>query len=251
MRQVAGCRRCAPVLRRYGVHGTRLRVEAESESLAQRFDEILKPFTVRGEGGGGLLVRMRYGNPRQLQATPKGMRLTWRGVPAGGSYTAAYASENSRRIHLPGLALVRVDLRRGEAQITVKPDEEWRLDRNCITPVLCEFFGRAGQDVVHAASLSADDRAVLLAGPSGAGKTTTALALARSGMRLMADDASFVGRDGLAASSKTLAVWGLPRPCRVHKKTLAMMPWLDGIPRRRALLDAEFLIDVTTLSPNY
>jgi hypothetical protein len=105
--------------------------------------------------------------------------------------------------------------------------------------------------VVHAASLSADDRAVLLAGPSGAGKTTTALALARSGMRLMADDASFVGRDGLAASSKTLAVWGLPRPCRVHKKTLAMMPWLDGIPRRRALLDAEFLIDVTTLSPNY
>jgi hypothetical protein len=42
--------------------------------------------------------------------------------------------------------------------------------------------------VVHAAAVAIDGKAVLLAGPGGSGKSTTALACALSGMRYLGDD---------------------------------------------------------------
>jgi hypothetical protein len=153
-----------------------------------------------------------------------------------------------RQTDLPGLARVIVNLPRREARVTVKRGAEWCLNRNVITPLLCAFLGEVGQHVIHAASLAVRDgrnsRAVLLAGHSGLGKTTTALALARSGLRLMADDASFIGPSDLGR----LAVWGLPRPCKVHRRTFQLMPWLEKLPRRPAPTEDEYLIDVAALS---
>jgi len=108
-----------------------------------------------------------------------------------------------------------------------------------------------GQYVVHAACLSVNvnggHRGVIISAPSGRGKTTTALALSRSHMRLMGDDVSFIGWDD-SRSHPRVTVWALPRPCKVHHKTLAMLPWLQTLPHRPALTDDEVLIELADLS---
>jgi hypothetical protein len=237
----------ATTSRKYAVHGLRLQIEAESASLVDCFDTILQPFVAAESWRNSYVVHMRYGTPRPTRSAPRGMRRVWRGTPPGGGYSIFYAGEGLRQTDLPGLARIIVDLPQREARVTVKRGAEGCLSRNVITPLLCEFLGEAGQHVIHAASLAAGNgdstRAVLLAGRSGLGKTTTALALAHSGLCLMADDASFIGPTDLGG----LGVWGLPRPCKVHKKTFNLMPWLEKLPRRPAPTQDECLIDVAAL----
>lgn len=56
----------------------------------------------------------------------------------------------------------------------------------------------------HAAAIVRDGAALLLAGPSGVGKSTLALAAVREGARVLAEDIVFL------QSRPTLRVWGLP-----------------------------------------
>src|SRR5262249_54894887 len=68
--------------------------------------------------------------------------------------------------------------------------------------------------VLHAAALERDGRAFVLAGPSGAGKTTLSLALLARGWRLVTEEIVHVAADG--------AVTGLARP--VHAPHRAVLP---------------------------
>ncbi len=54
---------------------------------------------------------------------------------------------------------------------------------------------RAGFHLLHASCVVRDGRALLIFGPKGAGKTTSALLLARSGFELLANDRVFVRRE--------------------------------------------------------
>lgn len=56
---------------------------------------------------------------------------------------------------------------------------------------------------VHASAVVRNDSALLLAGPSGRGKSTLTWAAARSGLRVLADDMVFV-------QLRPLRVWGMP-----------------------------------------
>jgi hypothetical protein len=42
-----------------------------------------------------------------------------------------------------------------------------------------------------------------------------------------------------------LAIWGLPRACKVHHKTLEMLKWLQDLPQRPAISLDEVLINVS------
>jgi len=117
----------------------------------------------------------------------------------------------------------------------------------CLTPMLCAFLGQAGQHVIHAACLSAggdEPRAVLVCGPSGSGKTTAALAMAHGGLALMSDDATFIRRDDAGG----LFLWGLPRPCKVHRRTFDLCPHLRDLPSRPAPTGEESVIDMSVLA---
>jgi hypothetical protein len=85
---------------------------------------------------------------------------------------------------------------------------------------------KGGQTMVHAAALAlrGEEKAILLFGPSGRGKTTTTLSLLAGGFRLMADDSSVLKTDG-----GSLLVWGMPRALKVHRRTAELLPWLKPL----------------------
>jgi hypothetical protein len=72
---------------------------------------------------------------------------------------------------------------------------------------------------LHAAALADGERAVLVAGPAHAGKTTLAVALLEAGLAALCDDATFVaGRAG------AVEVQGLARPFHLRPDTLRAFP---------------------------
>lgn len=240
--------------RSYNVQSMFLNVEAEDSSLIKHVDAILAPFALPEPHAGAFVLSLGYTDRGQIDQPLESLDLVWEGLLPTGLPARYYASGDTQEIHLPGRAKVHINTRKRKAKIRVVPGSEMCLDHGCITPVLGEFLSQLDQHILHAASLCLehDDalRAVLLMGFSSSGKTTTALALAQTGMHLMADDISFVA-PGDGESSGRLVVWGLPRPCKVHKKTLAMLPYLSGLPRRASLRKDKDLIDITKISSPY
>ena len=81
--------------------------------------------------------------------------------------------------------------------------------------------------LIHAACIESASGTVLLHAPSGAGKTTTALALAIAGLPLQSDDTSI-----LHIADDAVHAEGLPRDPRLHRRSVEMLPdlaaGLDG-----------------------
>ena len=75
----------------------------------------------------------------------------------------------------------------------------WRLSRPLVSIPLFECARRQGLYPIHAACLASGGRGVLIAGPSGAGKTTAALALARTGLDYLSDDLVFLPANAATA----------------------------------------------------
>ncbi|WP_419909223.1 hypothetical protein [Hoeflea sp.] len=85
----------------------------------------------------------------------------------------------------------------------------------------------AGHVMIHAAcvELPGGKGRLVLHAPSGTGKTTTALSLVEKGYRLCTDDATIL----TPAGSGPVAVRGVPRPIKVHRRTAQLLPWLDSM----------------------
>ena len=240
--------------RSYSVHGISLYVKAEDASLISHVDAILSPFALPAIQTGRFILTLEYANREQIDQLEHNLDLIWQGLLPAGLPGRFYAGKDIQQIHLPARALVHINSAKRQAKISVVPGSEKCLDHGCITPVLGEFLSQVDQHILHAASLSIEHasrlRAVSLMGPPGAGKTTAALALAQAGMNLMADDVSFIGPAN-GESSRSLAIWGLPRPCKVHKNTLAMLLHLSDLPRRPSLREDKDFINITEISSPY
>ena len=82
-----------------------------------------------------------------------------------------------------------------------------------------------GQHMVHAGLLalppSLGEGGLLLLGDSGAGKTTTSLALALGGFALGGDDAAILCR-----TPQGIAAWALPRRLKIHREVAGLLPAL-------------------------
>jgi len=67
---------------------------------------------------------------------------------------------------------------------------------------------RLSSETLHASTVALDGRAVMIAGPSGSGKSDLALRLLDRGFRLVSDDQTLLRRDGarlLASAPPTIA----------------------------------------------
>jgi len=222
-------------------------VASDSLRLLGPVQDVLRPC---GEDGGGNPIHlcMRYG-PEPSGWKNESLCLFWHGLLRGGMPSEYYTAPGQRVISVPGRAWGRLDVQRRKLEIVCRPGQEGCVYDGCLTPLLCELLAFHGHFVIHAASLAfardGERAGVLLAGVSGAGKTTTALALARAGRLLLADDMSFIEcpRGGLATDR--VGLWGLLPVCRVHDNTRRLLPWLDTCPARPARMEGETCVDVT------
>jgi hypothetical protein len=82
--------------------------------------------------------------------------------------------------------------------ISAPPDRRWRVLRHLVFSALSWFFERRGVLILHAAMVARDGEAVLLVGPTGAGKSTAAVAALLDGWEMHSDDLAVVrpGPDG-------------------------------------------------------
>lgn len=98
----------------------------------------------------------------------------------------------------PDVAQFAVDL--GPGAIQAHPlREDVTLDRVqhlLLNHVLPLVLAMGGACILHGAAVGRDDESLAILGPSGRGKSTIALALARRGAPLLGDDAVQVTRDG-------------------------------------------------------
>jgi hypothetical protein len=97
-----------------------------------------------------------------------------------------------------------------------------------IDAMALSLLGRArGYVTVHAAAVVRHDVAVVLHGPAGAGKSTLAIACARRGFGVVAEDAVFVRR-----TSSGLELWGLPWTQRLLPDAPRFFPELADLVAR-------------------
>lgn len=89
--------------------------------------------------------------------------------------------------------------------------------------ILQAWLQRRGTQLLHAAAVGLPGGAVLLAAPSGGGKSNTTLACLASPLQLLGED--YVAVDGGAAPS----VWSLYGTAKLHPADLARFPHLDAM----------------------
>jgi hypothetical protein len=213
----------------FDLHGFGLQVVSQDERLAGVVHSLLHPFQTAPS------ARADFSLSLSIQETPlppadPSMEVTWQALLPGGWPIVCRRSGGCRQIEVGGAVRADLHLDEGRAVFCVQTAGLSCL-LECLVLALCNILGHSGRHVVHAASLflpvGSKRKAVLLSGSSGAGKTTTALALARAGLCLMTDDATFLQRSAPGAPPR---VWGLPAPFKVHRATLELLPWLKDLP---------------------
>lgn len=96
-----------------------------------------------------------------------------------------------------------------------------------LTQGLCPFT-LAGMQLIHATSVALGDRAVLIRGPSGSGKSDLALRLIDQGADLIADDQTgLLVRDGAVLAVAPPRIAGL---LEVRGIGIVRRPWRDHVP---------------------
>ncbi len=111
----------------------------------------------------------------------------------------------------------------GAVEIVADPDTlRWRFTAALILVEIAATRMRRHSLDLHAAGVEIGGRAVLLLGPKGAGKTTLAIHLLRSGVgRAVANDRAFA-----SASGPSCMVHGVPTAVKIRPTTLAEFPEL-------------------------
>ena len=236
-----------PAILLFNVHGLYLRATTESRELAATLASVLGLFAVPDQKATDEDFRLTLQYTTTVQNCIQGLPLLWDGPLPDGTRLCYWGNDTLRRMQLEDLACLQIDFAARQAEISVRPGAGWCLIHGCIIPMLAEILRRNQQYLLHAATLLSrtSGRALLLAGASGHGKTTTALALMHSGLALISDDISFIC--GNVEDHSRLPVWGLLPRLKIRHATLELLPWLAELPRKEARIAGEFYVDTAGL----
>jgi hypothetical protein len=211
--------------RHYALYGLGLTIRAQLELLSS-IDARLRPFAAGPELHNDLRFDFCGGKAEPDPSLNTALRAVYE--PEQGDVVYDDAVD---RLHLvfdgihavcdPIHGRTRVSLRGGDSS------DRWMLSHPVLTLPLIEMLKRRGLYSVHAAGLSLGGRAVLVAGTSGAGKTTLTIALVRAGFDFLSDDMLF-----LSKQTGALQVHAFPDEVDVTETTARFFPELAPLVSR-------------------
>lgn len=198
---------------------------APIERLLGRFRSAVDD---RRDAGAAWILRIGRAGAGPAESD-EGLRRVWEGPSPAGFHVINSVAAGRRRCELVGVGTLDVDLSSRTASIRLLAETPANSVHYFLTTILCDGLMDTGHCVVHAACLEKSTargrRSVLIVARSGTGKSTTSLAMTSAGWRLMGDDIAV-----LTPTPDGLRVWGFPRFCNVRRPTLALLPWLAGMP---------------------
>ncbi len=165
----------------YGLHGLRLRSPVP-----------LGGFAV---GPGAYDVDVRWAEWKPVPARPPAGRMG-AVLEDDGSYryVAAAHDDGSWTLRVPGICDFVVGERRDTVECRLDPATDVELVALLVSGLLVAFLlGLDGHCVLHASAVEVDGRALAVAGPALAGKSTIAALLCGAGARLVSDDVLRLG----------------------------------------------------------
>lgn len=198
----------------------RLAVTAERGDLLDGFEHFLGERRLDAVSPPSVSVAIRTGAP---PLPPPSAETLYSGPLLEEGECLFARRDDTYFMTFPGEASLTMDIVAGHAEMIVSPSRPGRASGG-LAAIAIEFaYDNGGQQLLHAAGLALPRQAgmILISAPSGTGKTTTALALARCGLAFAADDVVALRRDGSRIMAR-----GLPRALNVHRGTLALLPWI-------------------------
>lgn len=172
--------------------------------------------------------------PRLSDAAPVKLKIEVAGARATSPRSApapCYADRLISIVESPENFAI-ADMTAGEGVVRISrdvvEDAAW-FTYHFLEPIVYVLLGARHFTMVHAASVALDGAAVLLCGPSGAGKTCLAYACARRGWSFLSGDATQLARD----ASAPMAI-GRPFSMRLRYSAKTLFPELrDCLARMR------------------
>ena len=177
--------------RLFDLHGVAVDVRSDQPLLAELVGRRLAFFTEAASADDPLRLELRAGGAHLVERPDGPVRTVYE--PETGE--VLYAEDDDVLYVDYGRVRARVEASAGSALVSVlEPVEEvaWAATRPLVTLPLLELLKRRGVFGIHAGGVALDGQGVVLAGSSGAGKTTLALALALAGFDLLGDDMLFL-----------------------------------------------------------
>ena len=115
-----------------------------------------------------------------------------------GDLLKYYTNGGNVIAHFPRYGQLQLDLAQGTSQgrVVEAALESYGVLEDLIAIALSPHLRRRGRFLLHAFAAAYDNRAVLLVGGVGAGKTTTGMALLEAGWRLLSNDSPIVADNG-------------------------------------------------------
>jgi hypothetical protein len=214
---------------RFDVHGVEIEVRADHPTIVSALLSRLEPFVVGSTARDDSPVTFDIHRARasdRSRASSEGRIVYESGL---GEVTFIDADErlviDCERVHVDAdLASRVVDI----AYASASADELSLAAHPLFTLPLLEIMKREGRYSLHAACVADERGGILLAGESGSGKSTTAVALATAGMTFLADDMVF-----LDTATEPVTVLGFPDELDLTDATVRAFPalaHLDGAP---------------------
>ena len=213
-------RSVGPIQRAYDLYGCTLGIVSRDATLAAFLDPILGPLicdppTIRDWTISLVAV--------EAVDVPTDGSLVFEGELHAGLPAVIIEHGGRRSLIATGHFSVSLNPTARLAELRYVNDRAGALGGTASFWMLEYILATHAQYVLHGASVvdPRSDEIVVLFAPSGTGKTTTALAIARSGFQLASDDALV-----LSVRDNVPYIWGIPRQLKISQQTASLLPWL-------------------------
>lgn len=204
----------------FDLGGLCLEVSAEGDALLEQFRHAFAGLAADPAGPPSFRLHLGHGEPPVPAAAAV---LAYEGPVEPEGFCRLFHGGGETLLVFPDLGSLQV--RHDARAATLRVCGGAMIGASLGIAALAAAAHAGDQSLLHAAALTPPGRddMVLIHAPSGAGKTTTALALLAGGYGLASDDAAFLGwRPGCTA-------YGLPRDLKVHHRSAAMLPWTKDL----------------------